>query len=82
MSNFKLKIHATLDSLLHLSVKDGKSRKAEMVIPYYELCKELGFGEAIGYHDLTVTIYAKFSEEEDFEDGENEEFAVKNKICN
>lgn len=55
-----MKIHSVLESLLYNTIKTGGSRRAVITIPYYELAKELGFGEHASELDMRVTIKAEF----------------------
>lgn len=56
MTTLKQKIHSILESVVHNTVSSGKGRKATLVIPYYELTKELGFGEPNFNNDVKLTI--------------------------
>lgn len=56
MTTLKQRIHSILESVLHNTASSGKGRRATLVIPYYELTKELGYGEQSFNNDVKLTI--------------------------
>lgn len=56
----KQKIHSVLESMLYNVASTGKGRKAIITIPYYEIAKELGFGEPSYNLNIRLTLKAEF----------------------
>lgn len=81
MSDIKASAHALLESVLYNIARTGNGAPGVLVIPYYELAKDLGFGEKFYDLNIKLTIQAEFIDDHGVGNGQGQS-STKNSIRN
>jgi hypothetical protein len=68
--------------MLHSAAKTGEGRETKVTVPYFELAKEVGFGEPTYGLNVRVTLKVEFIDDDGVTYETERDFALKGKICN